>query len=1418
MNIFRLTFLVLSIALLFSLTGCQGDNSQSIPDINSSVPDDNGTTLPPIDVNATTDAKKLSIINGNQITVTGSGEEKDIYIMAFNSSGSTNTAGKITFQWPLEFINNGTDLGTVSPGTATIVDGRVHFVYKAPADLAATQKDFNRTNFLFHSTDSGDVNVTLIVDFNATGDYSSANPVLKTLVLSDSDLTVSSSNQIDNLTLFAYTDQSTTNINTSLLVKYPSDIITNKIDIGYLPSEITITNGRADFVYNGPKDIQKTISELTTTGSSTPVILNLYDQSTGVDVNLSLDFNTNATPSKYKNYVLKAYPENNVTVIRNSQSKVLEVYLEDNSTNIPVSGELVIIEFFDSSKGKMNVSSGTTDSGGRIVFNYTAPSDIAGLSPLPITFKLSAATSITSSTTVLFDSSQTTKDYSAYTISLVDANRTITTASQTEVFDVFLKDGSSNPAEGDTITLDFFDGNSGTVNAFKGVTDANGHVAFNYTAPADISDLNGTVITFRVENTTIAGNRVTSTFSVDSTTADDKYKNYELTVVPEGNFTIVSGSQIQTIDIYLEDNSTSKPVASELVNLQFFDGKKGSMNLFSTSTDANGHAAFQYTAPSDIADVNGTNLELVFVLDKNTTTTVTTKAIFDSSQTTKDYSAYTISLVDANRTITTASQTEVFDVFLKDGSSNPAEGDTITLDFFDGNSGTVNAFKGVTDANGHVAFNYTAPADISDLNGTVITFRVENTTIAGNRVTSTFTVASTVTQKPNIHVDDTDATVTLTQDAETLKVKILAFNDDNEVFNSGSIVVRYPSEIVDDNVSGGKFTQSEVSIVDGEAIFDFIGPDNLVQMNSLNFTFVYKEDNDRNTTLTIVYSPLKPTIILTENTKEVTLNSEVVSIDVKVIDDKQNPYPSGNVKIEYPRDVIDGRDIGSFAESTIELVNGTATFTYTSPSKLDDNTSDIVFSFYHENASSSSKDFTITINPEANQTVLTSYTLSTSISDNNITMDLNNSKPMSFYVKDDNSVLVPDANMTSIKITMLNPMLGTLVDTLGNEGNTLTIVNKNSVSINLKSNTISGIIPLEVEAKFSDVNDKNQTLSEVFNIVVLSGPPSAMSLSYAGAEQDESNAKFTENWVLTVTDRYNNRVDSKPAVSMGLMAGYTQDSNSTPSVNNANYLYYTTSDGNGTLSGVNNNFTAKADVFANVDQTNDYLVTFGNGYRYNASGKWNINTNNDNKILDLVDDYNGSDTDELGFAVGNNYRQDVCEDAVEWVGNVYPKDNNYIIGSTGSMIIKVEYDYYLTGKDAVLWVNLVGAQHDSNSTVRIGEAKKITLRASGIESAEYSLSVDYNGTISLPITISNTVEPFKNSNFAYAIKTSSTVVINNVVTSSMSNIYSCGLNTVTGLGNTENHNGRAYVDVNVTTTSGQSGTIQLVNLLISNEF
>jgi len=538
-------------------------------------------------------------------------------------------------------------------------------------------------------------------------------------------------------------------------------------------------------------------------------------------------------------------------------------------------------------------------------------------------------------------------------------------------------------------------------------------------------------------------------------------------------------------------------------------------------------------------------------------------------------------------------------------------------------------------------------------------------------------------------------------------------------------------------------------------------------------------------------------VILPVDTAIVKVNSATVTINVTVIDDKNNPYSSGSVKIIYPDDVRQGRDVGYFSETVVTPVNGVAKFVYTAPSDLSVNTADLVFKFYHDSNPTEEVTYTIKIQPDPGQTILTNYTLATG-DPNDITMPLESNKKVSYIVYDENNKEVADSDIISIDVTSLNPTIGTLKDNSDRAGTTLDF-DVNNVTINVVSYRKSGIVPLEVVAVFNDVNGDQQTITKVFNMIVLSGPPSAISLSYAGTTQAAERAKFIEKWIVTVTDKYSNYVDNQPAISAGMIAGYAKRA-VTPASPQPNYLQYDpdTSE-SGTMTPTANTFTAGTASFDNIDLSNDILVTYGTGYKYEASGKWDIETLTSSTVLG-IESYNGATTTDMGFAVGNNQREDTCRIGAKWLANVYAENDDYILADTGTLALNVEYDYYLVGKSTMLWVNLVGSQ-DGNLT-RLGEAKKITLRGQGITGpGSYEIPKDSTRTITMYFNVANTSENYRNANLYYEIKTGGGASLVSY-SDSDGNVSIC----------------RPYVTVTVATSVDEAGTVELQNLLVTPEF
>ncbi len=439
--------------------------------------------------------------------------------------------------------------------------------------------------------------------------------------------------------------------------------------------------------------------------------------------------------------------------------------------------------------------------------------------------------------------------------------------------------------------------------------------------------------------------------------------------------------------------------------------------------------------------------------------------------------------------------------------------------------------------------------------------------------------------------------------------------------------------------------------------------------------------------------------------------------------------------------------------------------------------------------------------------VLTSYDLNQSTEDATLTMGLHAIKSMSYYVQNNHGEKISDSDLTSIVISLKNPTLGNLRDVNNHKGNSLSFTTNNA-SVSLETNTHSGIMPIEVNATFLDSNGTSQTLRNVFSIVILSGPPTAMSIEYEGTKHDEANAKFIDRMVVTITDKYSNRVNTHPSLSASAIVGYAAENDTNASTSAATRLYIPKTDAKAaTMDPVANTLTTTANL-SNVDIYNDIVLTYGSGYTYEYAGKWDFDTVSGH-TLNLVDkiDANSSQSG-MGFVIGHNYREDFCDVYSTNTKVAFVTVENDRFGDNGTVGVSIHYDYYLTGKDIALGVDTVGYTADRNITSKFGGLKKHTLRSMGFH-ATNSCIIPAGATTNckMGILIDNTGLYLKNANFGYELKLGDKIIVNSVTTN-MSDIYDCS-----------GDGGIAYVDYNVTNQDvNVSGTVSIDKIILRHEF
>jgi hypothetical protein len=174
--------------------------------------------------------------------------------------------------------------------------------------------------------------------------------------------------------------------------------------------------------------------------------------------------------------------------------------------------------------------------------------------------------------------------------------------------------------------------------------------------------------------------------------------------------------------------------------------------------------------------------------------------------------------------------------------------------------------------------------------------------------------------------------------------------------------------------------------------------------------------------------------------------------------------------------------------------------------------------------------------------------------------------------------------------------------------------------------------------------------------------------------------------------------------------------------------------------------------------------------------------------------------------VGHNNRVDLCSgDGREYVG--YAKSDTYQVGTDGTALVEFVYDYHLTGKDIMVWVNLTGYQADTGTTTRIGEARKHTLRGNGLMTPDvWTLPAGSSAILPFRIHHANAPEWYINGHFGYSI-TGDCAVTGVIDSSNWYDARTCGT-----------YGGVAYVELNVSNPSPGDCTITLDAINVANEF
>jgi predicted small lipoprotein YifL len=1271
-------------------------------------------------------------------------------------------------------------------------DGYANFLYTSPDTLPNNGTAHTITIFMLddaNNTIEGNVELVFNTDGGngGTNPYSLVNPVL-------SPAEVTAGNEEINIT--AVLVDTSTNVGISgetVTITTPTE--------GSIDSATATTDaaGKVTFVYTAPASI--------TTGSMDLYLRYTKDGITSEQV-VTVVFN----PASGSGNQFILLNETNLTITNTTDTKALSIDVVDASTGVGVANRDVSITTINSQYGSVSPSTVQTDQQGRATFTYTPPSTlVSGDTTATIRVVDDAGNVITKE--IKITTAPPSGGGSAYAF-INETNLTVTAPNTTFDISVDLIDSSTGVGvSGEDVSISVIDSTYGSITPATVQTDSSGRATFSYTAPAVLTAGDETAT---ISYTDSSGNLITTEITISvQPTADSGYVLTNITQYVDVNYS----KESKEIEVQLIKDGV--PVVGESITAKSIPSEYGRIEVATVTTGDDGYAHFTYIAADPLTATNGYTLTFIYTDPNGVEVNATTTLRVQEANQTLDYDLVNVTTpVDINY----SGQTETISVYLVDQNGVGVAGKDVSISTVaQGYGSIVNASTVQTDATGKASFTYQAPEDITPIDG-------DNTSVTLSYTENDITITENVdirfkayTASGEYNLTNETTPVVVNYDNEVKNISVYVIDANGVGVPDQNVSIQTVSDVKYGAIISASTVQTDVS---GKASFVYEAPADVKAVDGNTTTvdlFMTSNGVTSSKTVEITFNKIeqnvtKPIVVVDNQYKDINLtnSSQSVIMEVRVFEEGTNaPYTQGTVKVKLPAKVIDGVDVGTFAEYNATVgSNGIASFAYTGPQDLaslvDSGDMNSTFVFYHVDNPTQNAPITVHYEP-SNDYQSAEYVLTM---DGNNTMGLVSEKSFTVYLKNGDA-LVESNNILELNITSMNMPVGGLVDpTTRSVVEALTYSSSdanNSQPFYVQTNTLSGLLPIEVSVRFTDGNDV-KTLTTISNIVVFSGPPTALSISYVGVEHNATIGKFIEKFAVTATDAYNNPVNTQPYIAAGAMVEYAVDGSSADGNRSTTSprLWHGAFDSHADLTTTGGDqaiLKAGSDVFKYIDLANDKVVLFGAGYVYEALGKWDIDSKTSNAELLLKDSYFGSDRSDLYFAVGHNNRQDLCSaDGRQYVGNM--RSSTYQLDSSGHALIEFEYDYHLTGKDVMVWVNLTGFQADDNSTGRIGEAQKHTLRGTGFVSYEsYTIPAGGNAQVTFYVHHKDIPEWYRNGHFATAFEPTSCTVDSIQDSSNVHDARDCA-------------NEVGYLIVNVSNSTTEDCTIKLKDesIAVSPEF
>ena len=742
--------------------------------------------------------------------------------------------------------------------------------------------------------------------------------------------------------------------------------------------------------------------------------------------------------------------------------------------------------------------------------------------------------------------------------------------------------------------------------------------------------------------------------------------NLNLTVVPS-ELNVSSAGETRTISVYVENNSTHVPAAGTAVRAAFFDPAKGTLNTYEATTNANGQAVFEYTAPDPNPGSGGVTIDFDIVNASVSRKQSVVVGFSSSSVPPVDTSNLNLTVVPSELNVSTAGETRAISVYVEDNATHaPKEGVAVKAAFFDPTKGTLNTYEASTDVNGRALFSYVAPERMptGDLN---ITFSIANgTPIRETNVTVNFDHANY-----NITAD-ANLTVTKANTTQTIQIGLWKQNPDgsNEPAIGKTVVAEFLMPIF------GTITSYE-AVVDqsGIATFTYRSPSRIADVNDTNITFHYKNDRTIQAQTELLFRPESvdqvETLYIVPDQLTITGGAEKKNITIITVNNN-NMGISATVNIEQPDN---GTDYGYFTPSgpVTTDTSGRVNVVYTAPDSIGGLAERNIT--FEVDGTTITKELVIAYNQATGPGIDYMIDVKTP---NSFAVDESDQITVVIHEVGNAQNIIDDADVHEVNLTSRFTNLLTFENNAAN----YTYSDYGSKAVSVESKTLSGTAVIEIKASVFN-GDHDVLLQTTVPVVVLSGPVTSMSLFYASTSEDENLSIYKNEYTIHAVDRYNN-----PA-----RAGITLH----PSIINGTKIIRTSSTANSGQITQGNPDTFDDSVVdftaGNVD-INDILMIVPNPNRYGKeyTGTWSIDSVAAHK-LGLSEDYLGATTGNLNYVIGNSNRY-LPGYGLATVDIKDKEGKGFVTDSNGNVQFVVTFDPVLAGHT----VTISATAYDGNRT------------------------------------------------------------------------------------------------------------------------